>query len=75
MALIVIDYLMPGMNGVEFLEQVAPRWPDVRRCMLTAQADKETLERALATGLLHHAWNKPWDNQKLVRDITAAAAV
>lgn len=70
--LILSDYMMPGMNGVQFLEKVAPRWPAVRRCMLTAQADPETLENALATGLLQHAWTKPWNNQQLIQDLKTA---
>jgi len=63
---IVSDYKMPGMTGIEFLRAVAPRWPAVRRCMLTAQADKDLLDQALADGLLARAWTKPWDNQALV---------
>ncbi len=63
---IVSDFQMPGMNGVEFLEQVAPRWPGIKRCMLTAQADRNVLEAALADGTLHRAFRKPWNNQGLV---------
>jgi CheY-like chemotaxis protein len=63
---IVSDYKMPGMTGIEFLREAAPRWPDVRRCMLTAQADNDILEEALRDGLLHRAFKKPWDNRALV---------
>jgi len=67
--LIVSDYQMPGMTGIEFLREVAPRWPDILRCMLTAQADKELLDAALRDGLLHRAFRKPWDNRRLVADL------
>jgi len=66
---IVSDYKMPGMTGVEFLREVQPRWPDVYRCMLTAQADKDVLDDALADGLLHRAFKKPWDNRGLVLEL------
>jgi CheY-like chemotaxis protein len=63
---VVSDFMMPGMNGIELLREVAGRWPRVRRAMLTAQAEKELLDRALADGLLHAAFQKPWNNQELV---------
>ncbi len=72
--LVVSDYKMPGMNGIEFLKQVSARWPAVRRCMLTAQADPETTEDALATGVLHKALRKPWDNCELIESLKAVAA-
>lgn len=74
---IVADFKMPGMNGVEFLKQVAPRWPGAKRCMLTAQADKQVLDAALEDGTLHRAFQKPWDNRQLVkrlRDVVADVA-
>lgn len=73
--IVLSDYQMPGMNGVEFLERVAPRWPAIRRCMLTAQADEATLSRALESGVLHHAWTKPWDNRKLLEDLRRAVNI
>ena len=74
MDLVVSDYQMPGMNGVEFLKQVAPRWPHVKRCMLTAQADPKQLQAALDDGTLHRAFRKPWDNQGLVDSLRELAA-
>jgi CheY-like chemotaxis protein len=63
---VVSDFMMPGMNGIELLREVAAKWPRARRAMLTAQADKELLDRSLAEGLLHAAFPKPWNNQELV---------
>jgi CheY-like chemotaxis protein len=62
---VVSDFMMPGMNGIELLREVAAKWPGVRRVILTAQAEKELLDRALADGLLHAAFQKPWNNQEL----------
>jgi len=33
--LIISDYRMPGMNGVEFLRRVTQQWPDTRRVILS----------------------------------------
>jgi CheY-like chemotaxis protein len=72
--LVVADFMMPGMNGIELLREVAKRWPRARRAMLTAQADQELLDRSLADGLLHAAFQKPWNNKELVEALKALVA-
>jgi CheY-like chemotaxis protein len=71
---VVADFMMPGMNGIDLLREVAARWPRIRRTMLTAQADKDLLDRSLADGLLHRAFAKPWDNKELVDALRELAA-
>ncbi len=71
---VVSDFMMPGMNGIELLREVAAKWPNVRRAMLTAQAEKDLVDRSLADGLLHAAFGKPWNNQELVDALKALAA-
>ncbi len=62
---VVSDFMMPLMNGIELLRAVRERWPRVRRAMLTAQADQDLLDQALKDGLLHAAFQKPWNNKAL----------
>jgi len=38
-AVILADYRMPEMNGIEFLEQAMDIYPGARRVLLTAYAD------------------------------------
>src|SRR5215467_2201874 len=38
-AVIMADYRMPEMNGIEFLEQAMDVYPAARRALLTAYAD------------------------------------
>jgi len=74
---VLSDFMMPGMNGIDLLQAVRARWPRVRRAMLTAQADEELLDRALQDGLLHGAFQKPWNNRELadaLRSLVAAVA-
>ena len=40
-AVVVSDYMMPGMNGIEFLRQVKQTNPDTIRMMLTGSANGE----------------------------------
>ncbi len=46
-AVIVSDFMMPGMNGVEFLSRVKKSNPDTVRMMLTGTADMPTAIRAV----------------------------
>jgi thioredoxin reductase (NADPH) len=60
-ALFVSDQRMPGMTGVEFLEQAIPLYPDAKRVLLTAYADTEAAIRAINSARIHYYLNKPWD--------------
>ena len=60
-ALIVSDQRMPGMSGVELLEQVQTVYPQARRVLLTAYADTEAAIRAINAARIHYYLTKPWD--------------
>jgi thioredoxin reductase (NADPH) len=60
-ALLISDQRMPGMSGVEMLEQARTIYPDARRILLTAYADTEAAIRAINTARIHYYLNKPWD--------------
>jgi len=64
--LILSDFLMPDMNGLEFLSEVKRRWPRTVRVMLTGYADKENAIRAINEVELFQYLEKPWDNDQLV---------
>jgi len=64
--LIITDFLMPGMNGLELLAEVKRRWPATVRVMLTGYADKENAIRAINEVDLFQYIEKPWDNDQLV---------
>ena len=60
-AIIVADYRMPGMNGIEFLEQAMDLYPSARRVLLTAYADTGAAIDAINVVDLDHYLLKPWD--------------
>ncbi len=60
-ALFLSDQRMPGMTGVEFLEQALAIYPDAKRVLLTAYADTEAAIRAINSAKIHYYLNKPWD--------------
>jgi thioredoxin reductase (NADPH) len=60
-AIIVADYRMPGMNGIEFLEHAMDLYPQARRVLLTAYADTGAAIDAINVVDLDHYLLKPWD--------------
>jgi thioredoxin reductase (NADPH) len=60
-ALILADYRMPELNGIEFLEQAMDIYPGARRVLLTAYADTGAAIDAINVVDLDHYLLKPWD--------------
>src|SRR5262245_23902260 len=72
-AVIITDYRMPGMNGVELLRRSQERAPDALRIVLTAYTDVDSLMEAINTGRIYHFVPKPWDPQELLVVVRRAA--
>ncbi|MCF0090265.1 MULTISPECIES: FAD-dependent oxidoreductase [unclassified Streptomyces] len=60
-AVILADYRMPRMNGIEFLERAMDIHPAARRVLLTAYADTNAAIDAINVIDLDHYLLKPWD--------------
>jgi thioredoxin reductase (NADPH) len=60
-ALLLADHRMPGMTGVEFLEQAMDLAPAAKRVLLTAYADTDAAIRAINDVDLDRYLLKPWD--------------
>ncbi|MBD1401232.1 response regulator [Pelovirga terrestris] len=70
--LVISDYRMPGMNGVEFLRQVNERWPSTIRIVLSGYADTAVVVEAVNQGHIYKFMPKPWDDDDLLINISAA---
>jgi thioredoxin reductase (NADPH) len=60
-AVILADYRMPQLNGIEFLERAMDVYPGARRVLLTAYADTGAAIDAINVVDLDHYLLKPWD--------------
>ncbi|TVM32265.1 HD domain-containing phosphohydrolase [Oceanidesulfovibrio marinus] len=68
-ALIISDYRMPGMNGIDFLAKVREVAPDTVRIILTGYADVDMAIQAVNEGSLFRLLTKPCPPQVLVSAI------
>ena len=63
--LVITDQRMPGMSGVQFLEQTLDQHPQTIRIILTGYTDIDALVDAINTGQVYRYINKPWDPKEL----------
>ncbi len=62
----VSDFLMPGLNGIEFLGKLAEIRPHAPRILLTGYADKDSAIKAINELGLFQYIEKPWNNDDLL---------
>lgn len=58
-ALLVADYEMPQMNGIEFLDQAVTLFPDAKRVLLTAITESEAAIGAIKAFEIDYYLMKP----------------
>ncbi len=63
--LVISDFLMPDMDGLQLLSEVKERFPNSPRILLTGYADKENAIQAINRVGLFQYLEKPWDNEQL----------
>jgi DNA-binding NtrC family response regulator len=69
---VVSDYLMPKMNGIQLLAKAKQLQPEAARVLLTGHADKQSAIQAINEVGLFQYLEKPWDNSQLLLVIQSA---
>lgn len=69
---VVSDYLMPRMNGIQLLRRAKDLQPEAARVLLTGHADKQSAIQAINDVGLFQYLEKPWDNAQLLLVIQSA---
>lgn len=71
-AVVISDYRMPGMSGVDFLARVKELAPTTQRIMLTGQADQQAIEEAINRSEVFRFVSKPWNDAQLLLTVKSA---
>jgi len=71
--IVISDYRMPEMSGVDFLREVCRRKPDTVRIVLSGYADIASIVSAINEGQIYKFIPKPWNDAEL--KVTVANAV
>jgi len=67
--LTISDWLMPGMNGDEFLVKLHKIVPEAIKIMITGHATDEAIQRAFREANLYRVIRKPWNPKDLINTI------
>ncbi len=68
-SVIISDFIMPDMNGIEFLIKAKEIHPDTTQILLTGYADKENAIRAINEVGIFKYIEKPWNNDDIIINI------
>jgi DNA-binding NtrC family response regulator len=63
--LLVTDFRMPAMDGLEFLRQAIEHQPEVARIVISGQADLPAVTAAINDVQVFRFVNKPWVDDEL----------
>ena len=64
------DINMPGMSGLELLEEIKSRFPQIQVSMISAYGDRENYDKAMNSGA-RGFFTKPVDFETLKAEIAA----
>ncbi len=71
---VVSDFRMPGMSGIDFLKIVLRERPEARRVLLSGYADAVAVQEALAENKLFTFLHKPWKADELIGIVAEAVS-
>lgn len=73
--LVITDQRMPEMTGIQFLEKIAPEFPDTIKMILTGFSDIGVIVEAINSGRVFRYITKPWDENELRMTIENAKQI
>ena len=68
-AIIISDWMMPGMKGDELIISAQSKYPHIKGILITGQADEESIDRACADPESIIFIGKPWHSDDLMSAI------
>lgn len=70
--IVISDQIMPDIKGTEFLREVARKYPESYRVLLTGGATVGNLLHEISTGIVQLFLPKPWTSQDIRRMLELA---
>jgi DNA-binding NtrC family response regulator len=70
---VVSDYRMPVLNGLQFLRRIKEVQPETSRILLTSHADARSAIEAINQVALFQYLEKPWDDEQLLLAVQSGA--
>jgi two-component system probable response regulator PhcQ len=70
--LVLTDYRMPGMDGVQFLIEFRKLQPDAARIVLSGMADLDSLTCGISEAATTRFLPKPWNDNLLLNTVAEA---
>jgi len=64
--LVITDHIMPGIKGDELLIRLHKLNPDIRKVLLTGQANADAVGNAVNNANLYRYISKPWEQEDLI---------
>ena len=64
--MVISDMRMPEMGGEEFLANVAERWPDTERIVMSGYSDTQATIEAINKGKISRFMTKPWKDDEVL---------
>lgn len=69
--IMVTDISMPGMTGLQLIETVSERWPDIRSILLTGYSDFQYARKAIQLQAFDYIL-KPVSDEEFITSVTGA---
>lgn len=71
--IVVADYVMPGMDGIQLLAKIRELRPQTVRVLLTGFGNLDVARDAISRGEVFRILAKPWSHEELLETLEAAA--
>lgn len=67
--ILITDWLMPKVKGDELIMKVHDLYPEMKKIMITGQADEKAIEQVKSLGGLNKLFLKPWDAKEIIKTL------